>query len=158
MSGVRFAFLIAVAFAFSGSAWAMSDPACAKTATELRKGPGKQFPPSWKVAKYMPFLKTEIKGDWVKVQDLDGEIHWARKKDLTSSVSCVVVKNQVAMLRKEPSTSAPTADLRTLDRYTPLKKVETQSEWIHVEDETGRQAWIHESQVWKPVKIQSFDF
>ena len=64
----------------------------------------------------------------------------------------------VATLRREPSSTAQTLDLKTVDRYTPLKKLEVQGEWIHVEDETGRQAWVHESNVWKPMKIQSMDF
>lgn len=137
---------------------ASGDPACAKAYITLRKGPGTQFPVSWKVARYMPFLKLESKSGWVKVQDLDGEMHWAAARDLNSTIRCVVVKSNVATLRRDPSATSPTVDLKTLDRYTPLKKLEAQGEWIHVEDETGRQAWIHESTVWKPVRIQSVNF
>jgi len=110
------------------------------------------------VARFMPFLKVDSKGQWIKVQDLEGEVHWARRQDLTSQFSCVVVKTAVARLRKEPSASSPPAELATLDRYTPLKKLESRAEWIEVQDQTGSKAWIHETQVWKPVKIQSFDF
>lgn len=137
---------------------ATGDPACAKSYITLRKGPGPQFPVSWKVARYMPFLKLEHKSGWVKVQDLDGETHWAAARDLNSTIRCVVVKSTVATLRRDPSATSPTVDLKTLDRYTPLKKLEAQGEWIQVEDETGRQAWIHESTIWKPVRIQSVNF
>lgn len=139
-------------------AWSMSDPACAKSLIELRKGPGPKFPVSWKVARFMPFLKVDSKGQWIKVQDLEGEVHWARRQDLTSQFSCVVVKTAVARLRQEPSTSSPSAELATLDRYTPLKRLASRAEWMEVQDQVGRKAWIHESQVWRPVKIQSFDF
>jgi SH3-like domain-containing protein len=141
-----------------GAADVNGDPACAKAYITLRKGPGNQFPVSWKVAKYMPFLKLESKGSWVKVQDLEGETHWAQSRDLSASIHCVVVKTTVATLRTEPSTTAQPTDLKTIDRYTPLKKLDNRAEWIHIEDETGRQAWIHESNVWRPVKIQTMNF
>jgi SH3-like domain-containing protein len=134
------------------------DPACARGIAELRRGPGSQFPVSWKVAKYTPFLKHEAKGAYVKVTDQDGEVHWARQKDLTTRHGCVAVRSQVAMLRREPSKSAPPSDLKTADRYTPFKRVESKAEWIRIEDESGRQAWIHESQVWKPMKVNSISF
>jgi uncharacterized protein YgiM (DUF1202 family) len=148
-----------VALLFSGSAWAAAgDPACAKTQAILRKGPGSQFPITMKVAKFTPFLKVENKSGWVKVQDLDGETNWILPKDLSTVLHCVVVKTTVAALRREPSSSAQAADIKTVDRYTPLKRLESQGEWLHVEDESGHQAWIHESNVWKPVKIANVTF
>jgi SH3-like domain-containing protein len=134
------------------------DPACSKGLMTLRKGPGTNFPISWKVPKYMPFMKLETKNGWVKVEDFERETHWARPTDLTSANQCVVVKSAVATLRQTGSAASPPADLKTVDRFTPFKKLEADREWIHVEDETGRQAWIHETNVWKPVKIQSVTF
>ncbi len=107
----------------------------------------------------MPFMRqAERKSGWVRVEDLEGESHWAKPSDLTNRFRCVVVKTNVAVLRKEPSTSAPPVDLKTVDRYTPLKRLGNDREWMQVEDETGRTAWIHESQVWKPVNVQSISF
>ena len=134
------------------------DPTCAKAYLTLRKGPGAQFPVTWKVARFMPFLKLETKNGWAKVQDVDGDMHWVQARDLTSNIHCVVVKTNVATLRQEPSPTAPASDLKTIDRYTPLKKLDSQGEWVHVEDESGRQAWIHETNVWKPTKIQAVTF
>lgn len=142
----------------SGAAVWAGEPVCAKIYTTLRKGPGSQFPVSWKVARNMPFLRTERKNGWLKLEDLDGEIHWAKAGDFTKLYRCVVVKTNVANLRREPSSASALSDLRSVDRYTPFKRVATDREWVQVEDETGRQAWIHESQVWKPVNIQSFSF
>ncbi len=142
------------AFAANGG----GDPTCAKAYITLRKGPGSQFPISWRVARFMPFLKLESKNGWVKVQDFEGETHWAQSRDLSTSISCVVIRSTVATLRREPSTTAPMADLKTLDRYTPLKKIESKDEWVKVEDESGRQAWVHGSNIWRPVRVQSFNF
>jgi uncharacterized protein YgiM (DUF1202 family) len=143
----------------SGSlAFASGDPACAKNPATLRKGPGNQFPISWKVAKFMPFLKMENKNGWVKVQDLDGEMHWIPSRELSSTLRCLVIKTTVAALHTEPSTTSPTSEIRTVDRYTPMKRLESSGEWLHVEDESGHQAWVHETNVWKPAKIQTVDF
>ncbi|MGE4130348.1 MAG: SH3 domain-containing protein [Bdellovibrionales bacterium] len=135
-----------------------AQPVCAKGYIELRKGPGTKFPVSWKVAKYMPFLLSDKKSGWGKVQDLEGEVHWAKLSDLNRKDRCVVVKVNVATLRQEPSNRSALAELKTLDRYTPLKRLESDREWIQVQDESGRTAWIHENYVWKPVIVNSFSF
>ncbi|MBX3020773.1 MAG: hypothetical protein KF799_03790 [Bdellovibrionales bacterium] len=135
-----------------------AQPMCARGNVTLRKGPGTQHAVSWKVSKNMPFLRLERKKGWLKLQDLEGEVHWARASDLTSKTRCVVVKTNVAALHKEPSQNSPATDLKTLDRYTPLRRLDDNREWLQVEDEAGRKAWIHESQVWKPVVVNSFSF
>lgn len=137
---------------------AMAQAVCAKAYISLRKGPAGKEAVSWKVARYMPFLKLESKNGWSKLQDLEGTVHWARSSDITSQIRCVVVKSNVASLRKEPSPSAPQADIKTLDRFTPLKRLESSGEWIQVEVENGLRAWIHESNVWKPVMVDSISF
>ncbi len=152
-------FLILLAWLAPSSLWAASgDPTCAKDYATLRKGPGSSYSVSWRVARFMPFLRFEAKSSWVKVQDLDGEMHWARSKDLTSSLSCVVVRAQVANLRKEPSAAAALAELRSVDRFTPFKRIESEGDWVKVEDETGRQAWIHHTNIWRPVKVLGLTF
>jgi SH3-like domain-containing protein len=140
------------------TAVAHAQAVCSRSAVSLHKAPSASSPVSWKVPKNMPFLRMERKGGWVKVQDLEGETHWARSSDLTSKIRCVVVKTAVAALHKDPSPNSPATDFKTLDRYTPLKRVADQSEWLRVEDEAGHLAWIHESQVWKPVMVNAFSF
>lgn len=151
-----FLFLVAAAI-FTFQLWA-AEPVCAKGQTTLHKGPSSKEAISWKVGKYMPFLKLSTKKGWAKLQDLEGVVHYARATELSSRTRCVVVKTNVAGLHREPSSKAPAADFKTVDRFTPFKRVSDQSEWIQVEDEAGHQAWIHESQVWKPVKVNSFSF
>jgi hypothetical protein len=92
------------------------------------------------------------------VQDFEGETHWARRNDLTTRFRCVVVRSTVATLRQKPSTSALAADLKTLERYTPHKRLDSDGAWLHVVDEAGHQAWIHESTIWKPAKIARVQF
>jgi SH3-like domain-containing protein len=106
----------------------------------------------------MPFLRLGSHKGWIKVQDLEGEVLWARRRDLSSRLRCVVVKTNTAALHKAPQFASPGEDLKNLDRYTPLKRIKDQKAWIQVEDEAHNQAWIHESQVWKPVTVNNFSF
>lgn len=108
----------------------------------------------------MPFMMLEKKNGWAKLQDLEGEIHFAKLADLNTKDRCVVVKVNVAVLRQKPSNTAPPAELRTVDKYTPFLRIENDnpSEWLEVMDETGSRAFIHENYVWKPVMVNSFTF
>lgn len=143
----------------AASAFAQTaEPVCTASKSTLRKGPAANTAVSWKVSRYMPFMKVDRKGQFSKVKDLEGEEHWVKTSELTNKFRCVVVKTNVATLRKEPSTNAQPMDIKTVDRYTPFKRLANDREWVQVEDETGRQSWIHESQVWKPVNIQSISF
>ncbi len=137
---------------------ARAESVCAKGYITLRKGPSADQPVSWRAAKYMPFVKSDYKGSWSKLEDLDGEVHWAKTSELTSKFRCIVVKTNVATLRQQPNPASPLAELRSVDRYTPFKRLENDRDWLQIEDESGRKAWIHESQVWKPVTIQSISF
>ncbi|HMN67737.1 MAG TPA: SH3 domain-containing protein [Bdellovibrionales bacterium] len=110
------------------------------------------------MARYMPFLRVDRKAGWVKVQDLEGESHWAKASDITNKFRCLVVKSNVATLRAEPAKDAAMMDLKKVDKNKPVKRLENNREWIQVEDETGRRSWIHESNVWKPVRVQSISF
>lgn len=152
------ALLAFVALFFSTTVAHAGDPVCAKNYITLRKGPGEKNAVSWKVAKFMPFMRNERKSGWAKVQDLEGEEHWAKNSELSTAYRCVVVKSTTAILRKEPNSGSPPIELKTADRYTPFKRLSVEREWVQIEDETGRQAWVHESNIWKPVNVQSISF
>ena len=149
---------ILLALFFLGTSAHAGDPVCAKSYITLRKGPGEKNPVSWRVARYMPFMRIDRKSGWSKLQDLEGEEHWAKNSDLSTQIRCVVVKTSIATLRKEPNASAAPIEMKTVDRYTPFKRLGNDREWVQVEDETGRQAWVHEANVWKPVNVQSISF
>lgn len=142
----------------TGGALARAEAVCARATITLRKGPSPKTAVSWKVTKNMPFIKLEKRNGWIKLQDMEGEVHWAKPTDVTSKIRCVAVKSTIAPLYRQPSTSGSAADLKTLDRYTPLERMSDQREWMQVRDEAGHLAWIHESHVWKPVTVNSFNF
>ncbi len=147
--------ILAILFALSA---AHSEPVCAKGSIALRTDPKASAEVSWRVAKHMPLLRLSRKKEWSKVQDLEGDTHWVKTSDVTNSYRCVVVQTNIAALHREPSKAAPADGLKTVDRFTPFKRVGDRVDWLQVEDESGQRAWVHESQVWKPVMINSFTF
>jgi SH3-like domain-containing protein len=138
---------------------AYAQSVCSRSAvTVLRKGPGAKFDKSWVVAKYMPFLKLELKNGWIKLQDLEGQTHYGRAVDFTQSIRCVVIKSNTAETRQGPGTSFPYGDFKTLDRYTPLKRLNADNGWVEVENDLGLKSWVPESKVWHPVKVMGVKF
>jgi SH3-like domain-containing protein len=137
----------------------LSEPVCiVKAGVRLRKGPNLKFAPSWSVPKFMPLLKIEVKGTWARVQDLEGQVHWVPRKFLNSKTSCAVVKTKTAKLRQGPGMDQPLAELSSVDRYTPFRKVDRDGEWVKVEDDYGGKFWIHETNVWIPVSRTKLAF
>ena len=136
-----------------------AEPVCVvRPHVSLRKGPGKDFGVSWAVPKYMPLLKVDKKGGWFKVQDLEGETHWVSAANVSRKTACAVVKTKTAKLRQGPGTEHPLAELSSVDRYTPFRKIDRDGEWIQVKDDFNALYWVHETNVWMPVVRSKLSF
>jgi SH3-like domain-containing protein len=154
--GIKLAFSLFI-LCFSHICFAQA--VCARSSfVTLYDEPSAKGNVTWKVAKYMPFVKVDHKGPWIKVTDLDGAFHWARSRDFRSDIRCVVVKTNVAKLRAEPKPDAPLAAIKTVERFTPFKRLAEEEVWILVEDESGNKAWISETNVWKPTSVTPIAF
>ena len=78
---------------------------CVKVAeANLRSGPGTKYEKTWEVFKYMPFKRLSTKGNWYKVQDVDGDKHWIYRKLIEEQFDCAVVKVDKANIRNGPGT------------------------------------------------------
>lgn len=106
----------------------------------------------------MPLLDIEQKGGWYKVKDLDGEIHWVYSTLVSRSHQCLVIKSSRASLRTGPGSKYPNAKLRSADKYTPFKKLDSEGPWYLVEDVDGSQFWVHENLTWRALKVQKIGF
>lgn len=151
-------FFIGLLFIAPGLAGAQQAVCARSSFVTLHEEPSTKSKVTWKVAKYMPFLRQEQKGDWVRVTDLEGNLHWGLSRDFRADIRCVVVKVKAAKLRAEPRSNAELAPLSTLDLYTPLKRVDDKDKWLLVEDELGNKAWINEVNVWKPTSVVAVRF
>ena len=126
--------------------------------TTLRKGPGENFKKSWLVGKYMPFEQLGRQGDWLKLKDVDGEIHWGHGVGMTRDIYCVVVKAPAANLRTGPGENFAKADIWLADKYTPFKKLREENSWLQVENSRGQKFWLHKKNVWEPIIVQTISF
>ncbi|MCB0356901.1 MAG: hypothetical protein KDD40_07835 [Bdellovibrionales bacterium] len=124
----------------------------------MRSGPGKSFPLSWTVGKYMPLLKVGYKNGWYQVKDVDGTTHWIFNSLVTKRFKCVVVKVNKASLRSGPGTSFSYAAYKYADKYFPFKRVNTKDSWFQVMDASGNKFWLHDSTVWRARKISTIGF
>lgn len=126
--------------------------------TNLRAGPGANHPITWKVAKYTPLVEIKKTGSWYEVEDQDGQTHWVYAPNVTRKMVCVSVKVPSAKIRKGAGAQAELADLRQVDRYTAFKRLDVQDEWAEVEASWGEVYWVHESNLWRPVKVARVKF
>ena len=130
---------------------------CVSSSTaNLRAGPSSKSKITWTVAKYTPLIELSRRGGWVEVQDMDGQKHWVHGSALSNKFICVSVRVPVARVRTSPN--GEVADIRQLDRYTPLKRIDINGEWYEVESGWGPTYWIHESTVWRPVRVSNVNF
>jgi SH3-like domain-containing protein len=141
--------------AFSSSVHAL----CVSTyEANLREGPGPKFKITWTVSKYTPLIALSSKGGWIEVEDQDGQKHWLYGQNATDRYSCLSIRYSTAKLRTQPSDKAPLADIRQVDRYTPFKRLDRIEEWYQVEAPWGGEYWVHESTIWRPLKVQKISY
>ncbi len=122
---------------------------CVKvTKANLRSGPGTKYEKTWEVFKYFPFKKIGKKGNWYKVQDLDGDVHWIYRKLVTDKFGCAVVKVEVANVRSGPGTNFETKYFSPAVKYDSFKVLKRKGKWVKVIDEFGNKGWIYRKLLW----------
>ena len=129
-----------------GAESAQAQQLCIRSArANLRSGPGKEFRITWEVNRYMPLIQIDKKGNWVKVKDVDGDIHWVFGSLVDGKLDCITIKNKVANIRKKPSAKAE--KWFTVQKYTSFRRIGQKSKWIKIKYE-GQVMWVFHSLVW----------
>ncbi len=114
----------------------------------LRKGPGTKYKKTWQVFKYMPFKKITKKGNWYKVRDVDGDVHWIYRKLITAKFRCAVIKVEEANVRSGPGTRFRKIILSPALKYDSFKVIKIKGSWVKVIDEFGDTGWIFRKLLW----------
>ncbi|GBE06388.1 MAG TPA: hypothetical protein ENG95_05855 [Nitrospirae bacterium] len=114
----------------------------------LRKGPGTGYEKTWHVFKYMPLKKISQKGNWYKVQDVDGDTHWIYKNLVTSRMDCAVVKVDEANIRSGPGTKFRKTEFSPAIKYDSFKVLKRTGSWVKVIDEFNDTGWIFRKLLW----------
>ena len=152
MNKLLLCFLVMI---FSSSAKALCVVA---EVANLRAGPGTNFKVSWVVGKYMPLLKVGSSKGWYKVVDLEGQEHWVFPGLVSQRTKCVAVKRSKVSLRTGPGNKFPKAAYVYADRYTPFKRLTKKNAWYQVIDPSGNKFWVHEDNLWRPVRVTNVSF
>lgn len=126
--------------------------------TNMREGPGTNYPITWQVSRFTPLLEVERKGGWYKVRDMDGDVHWIYRTLVTNSIQCLSIRASAASLRTGPGTQHSYAELPSVGKYYPFKKIDFNPPWYRIQDDKGGKYWVHESLVWRPMKRQTISF
>lgn len=116
----------------------------------LRHGPNTSYQKTWEVYRYMPFKILKTQGDWLRIQDLDSDIHWVHNSLISRSLKCAVVKVEKANIRKGPGGQYPKVAWSPTQKYYAFKVLRSKSSWLEVEDAAGNKGWISQSLVWMP--------
>lgn len=112
----------------------------------LRSGPGKNFRVNWVVYKHMPLIRVGKKGRWIRVKDVDGDLHWIYDSLISSKNKCVTIVSNLANIRRGPGTKF--RKWFSVKRYTSFRQTGVEKKkWVRVEYE-GEVMWVFHTLVW----------
>jgi SH3-like domain-containing protein len=111
----------------------------------MRAGPGAKFRITWEVNRNMPLLQVAKEGEWIKVRDVDGDLHWIQQRLVSNKRDCITVKAEKANIRKAPTNKADT--WFTVEKYTSFHRIGQKENWVKIEYE-GETMWVAQSLVW----------
>lgn len=115
----------------------------------LREGPGEKFQETWEIYRYMPIKAVNKKGAWLKIIDVDGDLHWVKEAGITSEFHCATVKVSRVHLRTGPGTRfALNQMMPKAEKYTTFKLLTVKQGWAKVQHELGASAWISRELLW----------
>lgn len=111
----------------------------------LRAGPGKNHRITWEVHRYMPLIQVGQQEDWIKVKDVDNDIHWIYAKLVTDGMECITIKTAKANIRKKAS--ARSQKWFTVEKYSSFLRTGQSKNWIRIKHQ-GQVMWVHSKLVW----------
>ena len=117
----------------------------------IRKGPGKTYDIIWKFGKGFPLQVLKKDGEWLNIEDFEGDQGWVHKS-LTSKDAHVIVKANKGgkgeiNVRKKPTTNSKVV---AHAKYgVVLKTIEQKNGWAKVHhEEKNIKGWIKRSLLW----------
>jgi SH3-like domain-containing protein len=116
----------------------------------LRSGPGTKYSVKWKYGSGFPLRVLQEQGNWLKVEDFEGDTGWLFKK-LTSRTGHMIVKVHKNQDTKINIRSGPGTKYKIVGKAyygVVFKPIKQQNGWAHVKHDTGLEGWIKRSLLW----------
>lgn len=112
----------------------------------LRAGPGTGSEVLWKLTQGYPLQVLETKGDWLRVQDFEGDAGWV-SRGVTTDTPHHVVKAKHLNLRAGPGTGHPVVGSASYGDV--LRTERRQGDWVLVRHPNGpATAWAAAHLLW----------
>lgn len=96
----------------------------------------------------MPLQKISEKGNWYKVKDVTGDIHWIYRKQVTAKFKCAVVKGENVAIRNGPGTRFGKTYFSPAMTYDSFRVIKIKDSWVNVVDEFANAGWIFRNLLW----------
>lgn len=116
----------------------------------LRSGPGTKYSVKWKYGSGFPLKVLQEKGDWLKVEDFEGDSGWLYKK-LTSRKGHMIVKVHKDQDTKINIRSGPGTKYKIVGKAyygVVFRTIKQQNGWAHVKHDSGLEGWIKRTLLW----------
>lgn len=111
----------------------------------VRSGPNEKADQLWQVEKYHPLMILEIKDNWCRFKDFEGDQGWVHIS-LLDKTQTVIVKVNHCNVRTGPGTEHDIAF--TVDKGIPFKVLQKKGDWLEVQHADGDHGWLFKSLVW----------
>ncbi len=128
------------------SAWAQELVSVRNANVNLRAAPNLQAEVLWKLAQGYPLRVLETRGNWLRVQDFEGDEGWIAGS-VTARTPHHIVKGTSINLRAGPGTQHAVVGKAVYGDV--LRTARRQGDWVQVQQPNGRgTAWVASSLLW----------
>lgn len=126
--------------------WAQDLVSVRNPSVNLRAGPGTDTEVLWKLTRGYPLQVLETKGNWLRVQDFEGDGGWIARS-VTSDARYHVVKATRLNLRAGPGTQHPVAAQAVYGDV--LRTARRQGDWVQLQAPKGSgTVWAASEHLW----------
>lgn len=112
---------------------------------KMRSGPGEKYPVLWVLKSGYPLSIVDDQGDWVKVQDYEGDTGWLAATLVGRSPHMIVKADRVELR------SGPSSRYRLVGKANHgvvFQTLKVKDKWVKVKHESGLTGWITRGSLW----------
>jgi len=147
LAHIRILFLAAaIGLAALAPVWAQELVSARNPTINLRAAPSTDAEVLWRLSRGYPLQVLERRGDWLRVQDFEGDQGWVARS-VVSDTPHHIVRSARANLRAGPGTQHRV--LGTAVYGDILRTARRQGDWVQVQRPDGRgTAWVASELLW----------
>lgn len=120
--------------------------AVAVEGANFRTGAGLNYQIRWDLDKYYPLKLMQTNGEWLKVQDYQGDLGWVNRSTVNTTKT-LIIRNPVVNLRGGPGTNYK--KIGTAYKGQCFLLLSSTGEWCRIKDVvTGKISWVYAALTW----------